>query len=130
MIEGTAWSPTWQIQGDVTATLSLLAHTLRDANIGHVARYWRNELLAVNNARGARVGQGLHLDALGAVQRGGRFTVCRPTGEPDDDGAGYMVEDTDWFECTGARRMYMASALGSYSIFMVLLHIFQICWLP
>ena len=28
----------------------------------------RNELLAVNNARGERVGQGLHLDALGAVQ--------------------------------------------------------------
>ena len=76
----------WRIQGDVTTTLHQLAHALRDANVGHVAR---------NEA-------GLHLDALGAVQRGGSFTVRRPTGEPDDDddGIGYMVEVTDWFQCT------------------------------
>ena len=151
-----------------------LAHALRDANVGHVARYWRNELLAVNNAQGQRVGQvergavrtlgiathavhlvgrsvdgrtwvqqraldkandpglwdtlmggmvsaqdtvqtalaretweesGLHLDALGAVKYGGRFTVRRPTSKPDDgddydNGVGYVVEITDWFECT------------------------------
>ena len=43
---------------------------------------------------------GLHLDALGTVQCGGSFTVRRPTGEADDNGIGYMVEETDWFECT------------------------------
>ena len=30
----------WRIQGDVTTTLHQLAHALRDANVGHVARYW------------------------------------------------------------------------------------------
>ena len=159
----------WQIQGDVTTTLHQLALALRDANVGHVARYWRNELLAVNDAAGRRLGQvergavrtlgiatqavhlvgwsvdgriwvqqraldkandpglwdtlmggmvsaqdtvhtalaretweeaGLHLEALGAVKHGGRFTVRRPTGEADDTGIAYMVEVTDWFECT------------------------------
>ena len=47
---------------------------------------------------------GLHLDAQGTVQCGGSFTVRQPTGEPDDDddndGMAYMVEETDWFQCT------------------------------
>ncbi len=47
----------WRIQGDISNTLHLLAHALRDANIGHVARYWRNETLAVHNLQGQRLGQ-------------------------------------------------------------------------
>ncbi len=167
----------WHIAGHLTRTLHQLACELRDADIGHVARYWRNERLAVHDTQGKRVGQvergavrtlgiatravhlvgwspdgriwvqqraldkandpglwdtlmggmvsaqdtaetalaretweeaGLHLDALGAVQHGGRFTVRRPTDEPDDDyenssvgvGVGYMIEDTDWYHCT------------------------------
>jgi 8-oxo-dGTP pyrophosphatase MutT (NUDIX family) len=46
----------WRIQGDVSTTLHLLAEAMRDANIGHVARYWRDEALAVNNAQGLRLG--------------------------------------------------------------------------
>jgi 8-oxo-dGTP pyrophosphatase MutT (NUDIX family) len=42
---------------------------------------------------------GLRLDSLHAVQRGGSITVRRPTGEHDDDGMGYMIEETDWFHC-------------------------------
>jgi 8-oxo-dGTP pyrophosphatase MutT (NUDIX family) len=47
----------WQIVGHLTRTLQQLASELREADIGHVARYWRDELLAVNNAQGKRVGQ-------------------------------------------------------------------------
>ena len=57
LIAGGVRGEAWRIQADVTTTLHTLAHALRDANIGHVARYWRNELLAVHNARGERVGQ-------------------------------------------------------------------------
>ena len=179
----------WRIQGDVTTTLHQLAHALRDANVGHVARYWRNELLAVNDARGQRVGQvergavrtlgiatqavhlvgrsvdgriwvqqraldkandpglwdtlmggmvsaqdtvetalaretweeaGLHLDVLGAVQRGGSFTVRRPTGEADDNGIGYMVEVTDWFECTVPEGNVPVNQDGEVAQFLLL----------
>lgn len=179
----------WRIQGDVTTTLHLLAHALRGANIGHLARYWRNEALAVNNAQGQCVGQvergavrtlgiatravhlvgrssdgrvwvqqraldkandpglwdtlmggmvsaqdtvatalvretweeaGLHLDALGTVQRGGSFTVRRPTGEPDDDGIGYIVEDTDWFECTVPEGIVPVNQDGEVAQFLLL----------
>ncbi len=193
----------WRIKGDVTTTLHLLAHALRDANIGHVARYWRNELLAVSNAQGQRVGQvergavrtlgiatravhlvgrspdgriwvqqraldkandpglwdtlmggmvsaqdtvgtalaretweeaGLHLDALGAVRCSGSFTVRRPTDEPDDHddndndndndgnhhGIGYMVEDTDWFECTVPDGMGPVNQDGEVAQFLQL----------
>ena len=159
----------WKIQGDVTTTLHQLALALRDAKVGHVSQYWRNELLAVNDALGQRVGQvergavrtlgiatqavhlvgwsvdgrmwvqqraldkandpglwdtlmggmvsaqdtvetalaretweeaGLHLDALSAIRHRGCFTIRRQTGEVDDNGIGYMVEVTDWYECT------------------------------
>ena len=183
----------WQIQGDVTTTLHLLAHALRDANIGHVAHYWRNEALAVNNAKGQRLGQvergavrtlgiatravhlvgrspngriwvqqraldkandpglwdtlmggmvsaqdtvetalaretweeaGLYLDALGAVQRGGSITVRRPTGETDDDddnnGIGYMVEDTDWYHCTVPDGVAPVNQDGEVAQFLLL----------
>lgn len=183
----------WRIQGDVSTTLHTLARTLRDANIGHVARYWRNELLAVHNAHGQLVGQlergavrilgiatravhlvgwsadgriwvqqraldkandpglwdtlmggmvsardtvdtalrretweeaGLQLDALGAVQRGGSFTVRRPTGEPDDggepDGIGYMVEDTDWYHCTVPEGVVPVNQDGEVAQFLLL----------
>ena len=193
LIDGSLHGVAWRIQADVTNTLHLLAHALRDANIGHVARYWRNELLAVNNARGKRVGQvergavrtlgiatravhlvgwspdgriwvqqraldkandpglwdtlmggmvsardtvdtalaretweeaGLHLDALGAVQRGGSITVRRPTGEPDDDdnhdGIGYMVEETDWYHCIVPDGMVPVNQDGEVAQFLLL----------
>ena len=65
---------------------------------------------------------GLHLDALGAVQRGGSFTVRRPTGEPDDDddGIGYMVEVTDWFECTVPEGIVPVNQDGEVAQFLLL----------
>ena len=183
----------WQIQGDVTTTLHWLAHALRDANIGQVARYWRNEALAVSNAKGERVGQvergavrtlgiatravhlvgwspdgriwvqqrafdkandpglwdtlmggmvsaqdtvdsaleretweeaGLRLDALAAVQYGGSFTVRRPTGEPDGggepDSMGYMIEDTDWYQCTVPDGVVPVNQDGEVAQFLLL----------
>lgn len=47
----------WHIADDLTTTLHLLAHALRDANIGRVAHHWRHEALAVHNAQGRRLGQ-------------------------------------------------------------------------
>ena len=70
----------WRIQGDSTTTLAQLAHALRDANIGHVARYWRNELLAVSNAQGQRVGQverGV-VRTLGIATRALHLVGCSP----------------------------------------------------
>lgn len=193
----------WQIAGHLTRTLHQLACELRDADIGHVARHWRNELLAVHTAQGKRVGQvergaartlgiatraahlvgwspdgriwvqqraldkandpglwdtlvggmvsaqdsvdtalaretweeaGLHLDALGAVQHGGRFTVRRPTDEPDDKsensaagapigmgiGIGYMVEDTDWYHCTVPDGSVPVNQDGEVALFALL----------
>ena len=189
----------WQIAGHLTRTLHQLACELRDADIGHVARYWRNERLAVYDTQGKRVGQvergavrtlgiatravhlvgwspdgriwvqqraldkandpglwdtlmggmvseqdtvetalaretweeaGLHLDALGAVQHGGRFTVRRPTDEPEDDdgdgdgsvgvGVGYMIEDTDWYHCTVPDGMVPVNQDGEVAQFALL----------
>ena len=65
---------------------------------------------------------GLHLDALGAVQRGGSFTVRRPTGEPDNDndGMGYMVEETDWFECIVPEGIVPVNQDGEVAQFLLL----------
>ena len=41
---------------------------------------------------------GLALDALQPLVHGGRVATHRPT--PDAGGAGYMVEQTDWYHCT------------------------------
>ena len=41
---------------------------------------------------------GLHLADLQAVRHGGRLRTCRPAG--DGGGAGYVVEDIDWYHCT------------------------------
>ena len=187
--EGGLPREVWQIQGDVTTTLHTLAHALRDANIGHVARYWRNELLAVHNAHGQHLGSvergavrtlgiatravhlvgrspdgriwvqqralykandpglwdtlmggmvsaqdtvdtaleretweeaGLRLDALGALQHGGTFTVQRPTGEPDDEGVAYMVEDTDWYHCTVPDSVVPVNQDGEVAQFLLI----------
>ena len=54
----------WQLQGDVTATLDLVARAMREAGLAHV---WRDEQLAVTDDRGRR---------LGTVER----AVVRPLG--------------------------------------------------
>lgn len=41
---------------------------------------------------------GLHLADLQAVRHGGRLRICRPA--RDGGGAGYVVEDIDWYHCT------------------------------
>lgn len=41
---------------------------------------------------------GLKLADLQAVRRGGRLRTCRPA--RDGGGAGYVVEDLDWYHCT------------------------------
>ena len=65
---------------------------------------------------------GLHLDALFAVKRGGRFTVRRPTGEPDNDndGMAYMVEETDWFQCTVPEGIVPVNQDGEVAQFLPL----------
>lgn len=184
---------TWQISGHLTRTLAQLARELREADVGDVARYWRDELLAVTSAQGKRLGQvergvvrplgiatravhlvgwsadgriwvqqraldkandpgqwdtlmggmvsaqdtvdtalaretweeaGLHLDTLVAVQHGGRFTVRRPTDEPDGEGVrsgiGYMVEDTYWYHCTVPDGMVPVNQDGEVAQFLLL----------
>ena len=63
---------------------------------------------------------GLHLDQLQAVQMGGRITVRRPTGEPDDDGVGYVIEDTDWFHCTVPDGVVPVNQDGEVEQFLLL----------
>ncbi|AMO22305.1 hypothetical protein GCM10027034_26320 [Ramlibacter solisilvae] len=54
----------WELQGDVTGSLSRLAHLMRDAGLAHV---WRDEQLAVTDEAGC---------AVGTVER----AVVRPLG--------------------------------------------------
>ena len=67
---------------------------------------------------------GLHLDALGTVQCCGSFTVRQPTGEPDDDddndGMAYMVEETDWFQCTVPDGVVPVNRDGEVAQFLLL----------
>jgi 8-oxo-dGTP pyrophosphatase MutT (NUDIX family) len=57
----------WQVQGDMTQALNQLAQQMRDARLGHVAHYWRNEQLGVYDEGGAQ---------QGSVERG----AVRPLG--------------------------------------------------
>jgi 8-oxo-dGTP pyrophosphatase MutT (NUDIX family) len=43
----------WQVQGDVTSTLGVVANAMRDAGLAHV---WRDEQLAVTDDRGLTLG--------------------------------------------------------------------------
>lgn len=54
----------WQLRGEATTSLALLAHALRDAGLAHV---WRNEQLAVTHGPG---------DPVGTIER----AVVRPLG--------------------------------------------------
>ena len=57
----------WQVQGEVTHTLNLIARQMRDTRLGHVAHYWRDEQLGVYDEGGV---------LLGSVERG----AVRPLG--------------------------------------------------
>jgi 8-oxo-dGTP pyrophosphatase MutT (NUDIX family) len=62
--------PAWSLhEGDLglAEALRRLAQCLHDANLGHVRRYWRNELLAVRNEAG---------EVMAGIERG----VVRPLG--------------------------------------------------
>ena len=59
--------PAWQILGELSDSLARIADAMRQAQVGHVTRHWRNEQLAVCNAQGQR---------LGSVERG----AVRPLG--------------------------------------------------
>ena len=56
------------------------------------------------------------------MQRGSSFTVRRPTGEPDNDndGMGYMVEETDWFECIVPEGIVPVNQDGEVAQFLLL----------
>lgn len=153
----------WQVLGEPTAALAQLALALRDAGLAHV---WRNEQLAVTDARGRRIASieravvrplgiptravhlvghdarqrvwvqqraldkpndpgkwdtlmggmiaatdtlaaalaretweeaGLRLERLRQVEYGGCVRIRRPS--DDGGGAGYVVEDIDWYRC-------------------------------
>ena len=63
---------------------------------------------------------GLHLGQLQAVERGGCVTIRRPTGEADDDGIGYVIEDTDWYRCTVPDGMMPVNQDGEVEQFLLL----------
>ncbi|WHZ12445.1 MAG: NUDIX hydrolase, associated with thiamine pyrophosphokinase [Burkholderiaceae bacterium] len=61
---------------------------------------------------------GLALDALQPLVHGGRVVTHRPT--PDASGAGYMVEQTDWYHCTVPDRMKPENRDGEVERFALL----------
>ena len=63
---------------------------------------------------------GLQLDQLQAVHMGGSITIRRPTGESDDEGVGYVVEDTDWFHCTVPNDVVPVNQDGEVAQFLLL----------
>ncbi len=45
----------WRLLGDLTASLAQLAHALRDGTVGRVREHWRDEQLAVCDAKAQRI---------------------------------------------------------------------------
>jgi 8-oxo-dGTP pyrophosphatase MutT (NUDIX family) len=66
-LQPDGWALLGRLQADITSNLNRVAHAMRDAQVGHVARYWRGEQLAVVSESG---------DILGSVERG----AVRPLG--------------------------------------------------
>ncbi len=60
-------TPVWRVQGEASASLQRMALALRAARAGRVVQHWRDEQLAVCNARG---------EPIATVERG----VVRPLG--------------------------------------------------
>ncbi len=63
---------------------------------------------------------GLYLDQLKDVLHGGGIAIRRPTGEADDDGTGYVIEDTDWYRCTVPDGLIPVNQDGEVEQFLLL----------
>ncbi|MDB5850182.1 MAG: hydrolase [Rhodoferax sp.] len=115
----------WQLDGEPTASLALLADALRTAGLAHA---WRNEQLAVPNAVGERIGtveravvrglgittQAVHL--VGVAPDGRHWVQQRAFDKPNDPGLwdtlmGGMVSAVDTVQTALVRETWEEAGL-------------------